>query len=225
MAKRKLAKTVGPTERAYPALQQAYDFLNKRFFDGRLPGCMITMQRRRGANGYFAFERFQGGGGKLWDEIAMNPMHFHTRSTAAVLSTLNHEMAHQWQFHTGHPSRRGYHNKQWGDRMEEMGLMPSSTGQPGGRRTGQRVSHYMVPGGPFERVLAELPFDPDTLYQDVWGEKEGKTRKNKTAYHCPDCGLTVWAKAAVRVACIECESREMIADDANDFGPYAPKGD
>jgi predicted RNA-binding Zn-ribbon protein involved in translation (DUF1610 family) len=215
-SKRKPAKQVevvlGPTEHAYPALQAAYDFFNKRFFGGRLPGCLITMQRRRGANGYFAFERFQGGDGKLWDEIAMNPMHFRNRSHNLVLSTLNHEMAHQWQHHEGHPSRRLYHNQQWGDRMEAMGLMPSTTGQPGGRRTGQRVTHYIIPGGPFERALAELPFDPDALYQDVVGEKEGKPRKNKTTYNCPDCGLTAWAKAAVRFACVECGYREMIAE-------------
>src|SRR5437870_4868277 len=87
-------KQGGPTEHAYPALSAAYDYLNKRFFSGRLPGCMLTMQRRRGANGYFAFERFQGGDGKLWDEIAMNPMHFRTRSPDMVLSTLGHEMNH-----------------------------------------------------------------------------------------------------------------------------------
>jgi hypothetical protein len=208
-----VATPVAPTERAYPALQAAYDFFNQRFFGGRMPGCMITMQRRRGANGYFSFERFKGGDGVLWDEIAMNPMHFRIRSHAAVLSTLAHEMKHQQQYHQGKPSRRGYHNREWADSMEEIGLIPSTTGQPGGRRTGQRVTHYIQSGGPFERALAELPFDPDTLYQDVCGEKEGKPRQNKTKYTCPDCAGNVWGKPNYRVACVECGHCEMIAED------------
>ncbi len=205
-------KQIDPTQHAYSALHKAYNYLNKRFFGGRLPGVMLTMQRRRGANGYFAFERFQGGDDRLWDEIAMNSMHFRTRSPDMVLSTLAHEMVHQRQHHEGKPSRRNYHNKQWGDWMEAMGLMPSTTGQPGGRRTGQRVTHYIIPGGPFARAVAELPFDPDALYQDIAGEREGKPRKQKIKHECPDCGLAVWSnKPTARVACIDCE-REMIVD-------------
>ena len=142
----------------------------------------------------------------------MNPMHFRTRSPDMVLSTLGHEMNHQRQYHQGKPSRRGYHNAQWGAWMEEMGLMPSTTGQPGGRRTGQRVTHYIIPDGPFASAIIELPFDPDSLYQDVWGEKEGKPRKRKIKYECPECGLAMWGnKSEARIACVECDC-EMPAD-------------
>jgi hypothetical protein len=37
--------------------------------------------------------------------------------------------------------------------MREIGLQPSSTGEPGGMETGQTVSHYILPGG----RLAQLP--------------------------------------------------------------------
>jgi hypothetical protein len=37
--------------------------------------------------------------------------------------------------------------------MREIGLQPSSTGEPGGMETGQTVSHYIIPGG----RLAQLP--------------------------------------------------------------------
>jgi hypothetical protein len=33
--------------------------------------------------------------------------------------------------------------------MEEVGLIPSSTGAPGGKRTGQSMSHYIDPDGKF----------------------------------------------------------------------------
>jgi predicted SprT family Zn-dependent metalloprotease len=81
------------------------------------------------------------------DEIAMNPVYFSIRTIKATLSTLVHEMVHQWQFHFGEPGRRGYHNKQWAARMERVGLMPSDTGEPGGRKVGQSMTHYIIAGG------------------------------------------------------------------------------
>lgn len=68
------------------------------------------------------------------DEIAMNPVYFSIRTIKATLSTLVHEMVHQWQFHFGKAGRRGYHNKEWAALMERVGLMPSDTGQAGERR-------------------------------------------------------------------------------------------
>jgi hypothetical protein len=73
-------------------------------------------------------------------------------------------MVHQEQDHFGKPSRNGYHNKGWGLLMERVGLMPSSTGKPGGKRTGQKVSHYILADGPFARAFAARQFDD--LYFD-----------------------------------------------------------
>jgi hypothetical protein len=67
-----------------------------------------------------------------------------------------HEMVHHWQAHRGDPRRGRYHNHEWADRMEARGLMPSHTGEPGGRRVGQRVTHYIIAGGRFEQVCDDL---------------------------------------------------------------------
>jgi predicted SprT family Zn-dependent metalloprotease len=76
-------------------------------------------------------------------ELALNPDNFTGRSDELILSTLVHEMAHVWQETYGEPSRRGYHNRQWAGKMREVGLQPTSTGEPGGMETGQSVTHYM----------------------------------------------------------------------------------
>ena len=81
--------------------------------------------------------------------LSFNPDSFESRTAEDVLSTLAHEMAHAWQHHFGTPSRAGYHNVQWGGKMEEIGLMPSNTGKEGGGRTGQQMTHYIVDDGPF----------------------------------------------------------------------------
>jgi hypothetical protein len=104
-----------PTRRTYKTLDDAYSFFNARLFAGKLPACLITMQRKAGARGYFSSERFGSADGKeVTDEIALNPSHFRTRTPEQTLSTLVHEMTHLEQHHFGEPSRSGYHNKQWG---------------------------------------------------------------------------------------------------------------
>jgi hypothetical protein len=43
-----------PTQRTYERLNEAYAYFNDRLFSGRLPSCLITMQRKNGIYGYFA---------------------------------------------------------------------------------------------------------------------------------------------------------------------------
>lgn len=145
-----------PTPEAYSELQQAFDHFNSQLFEGALPPCLITLQREKRTFGYFSDARFVRRSGEKTDEIAMNPQFFAVRSVRETLSTLAHEMVHQWQFHSGMPGRRGYHNREWAAKMEEIGLMPSSTGQPGGKRVGERVTHYIAVGGRFDVSCAAL---------------------------------------------------------------------
>lgn len=65
-------------------------------------------------------------------------------------------MAHAWQFHFGKPGRRGYHNKEWANKMESIGLMPSSTGSPGGAKTGDKMADYPIADGLFIQKATEL---------------------------------------------------------------------
>lgn len=145
-----------PTEEAYAELQQAYDFYNDKLYDGRLPDCMITFQREKKTMGYFSAGRFVRVNGVKSDEIAMNPEYFALYPMVEVLQTLVHEMAHMWQHHFGNPTRACYHNKEWAAKLEAIGLMPSSTGAPGGKKTGQKMADYVLRGGRFELVTREL---------------------------------------------------------------------
>lgn len=145
-----------PTEEAYDALQQAFNHYNEALFEGRIPYCLITMQRDQKYAGYFSPKRFVNRDGQMTDEIAINPSYFAVVPLLTVLQIIVHEMVHAWQFHFGKPSRRSYHNKEWGAKMIEVGLMPTSTGLPGGKQTGQRVSDFAIAGGPFMRATDDL---------------------------------------------------------------------
>lgn len=154
-----------PTGQVYGELEQAYDHFNRLLFDGELPAVIITLQRKKGARGYCSRLRFanRDSQGQKATEIAMNPAYFGVRTIRETLSTLTHESCHVWQFHFGQPGRRGYHNKEWADKMEAIGLMPSDTGEPGGARTGEHMTHYIIPGGPFDRACDALLTEGFTL--------------------------------------------------------------
>ncbi|HCK0577560.1 TPA: SprT-like domain-containing protein [Pseudomonas aeruginosa] len=144
-----------PTEEAYQELQLAYDFYNRHLFGGQLPTCLLTFQREKSTLGYFSPRRFIRVDGTVTDEIALNPAFFAVIPLMEILQTIGHEMAHLWQFHFGTPSRAGYHNAEWAAKMESIGLMPSDTGAPGGRRTGQKMGDYVIKGGLFERCTKD----------------------------------------------------------------------
>jgi hypothetical protein len=121
------------------------------------------------------------------------------------MGTLVHEMVHLWQQEFGRPSRRNYHNREWGDKLESVGLMPSDTGEPGGKRTGQRVTHFVIPEGPFDLAFRAMP--PE--YQLPWSsgglaERDKPKRTDKIKYECPTCGAAVWGKAGLNIICGDC---------------------
>lgn len=132
-----------PTATQYSRLQQAYDFFNAELFGGQLPPCLITLQRQKRVMGYFSRRRFVDAEMNFTDEIAMNPEFFGREVVVEVLQTIVHEMCHLWQCHLGKPGRRAYHNQEWADKMESIGLMPSSTGKPGGSITSKRGLEWL----------------------------------------------------------------------------------
>ncbi len=199
-----------PTTQTYTSLSTAYDFFNRELFNGLLPPCLITMQRHKGAFGFFSGERFANTANpkEITDEIALNPVHFATRKPNEVLSTLAHEMVHLWQHHFGEPPRKGYHDKQWAAKMREIGLIPTATGEEGAKETGQKMTHLIEENGRFARAVSRLLAEhPAILYSDR-SENETERRKktaSKTKYTCPSCGLNAWAKPEAPLVCGTCQ--------------------
>lgn len=200
------------TKIAYNNLQSAYDFFNEKLFSKQLPSCMIVLNRKARVNGHFV--------NKIWelennevakDEISINPDQIPNRSLDEVLSTLVHEMCHLWQFNFGKPSRNGWHNKEWGAKMEEVGLIPSNTGEEGGKKTGQQMTHYIAKNGPFQYATSELKQKGFSLgvkpvsLSDERKEAAKKKKASKTKFSCPECGTNAWGKPDLNIMCGDCE--------------------
>ncbi|MBL8525075.1 MAG: sprT domain-containing protein, partial [Betaproteobacteria bacterium] len=88
--------------------------------------------------------------------IALNPARFAERSLAEILQALVREQCTLWQHEFGEPARAHYQNREWADQMISIGLMPSHTGEPGGRQTGQNVQQFVIKDGLFESACRSL---------------------------------------------------------------------
>jgi predicted SprT family Zn-dependent metalloprotease len=214
---RKADQPTAITPIEYGGLQEAYDHFNKELFGGTLPDVFITYQRRANSGGYFSPDRFSGRVDELGrHELALNPDGFIGKTDEWIDSVLTHEMGHVWQHAHGKPSARGYHNKEWAAKMKEIGLQASSTGMVGGKETGQRMMHYIIPGGAFQKSyqrLAATGWKLNLQSAPVSGPKGGKN--SKTKFTCPECGQNAWGKPDLAVICKPCRI-EMKSADATD---------
>jgi len=194
-----MTKTVSPTMEVYENLQKAFDKLNEAIFDNSMPQVIITLQRKKNVVGFFCKDRF----GKSLDEIAMNPQYTNLRSPMETLSTLAHEMVHQWQHIYGTVTKSNHHNAEWAAKMHSIGLPPRPT-KPGGKITGSSVTHAIDPNGLFASVATEIlkVVDLDRV-GDVAVEGPPPVRKSGKymKYTCPCCKSVARGKKDMTLFC------------------------
>lgn len=195
-----------PTVEQWDAYQQAWSWFNDKLFEGNLAPCILNFSRRtKRTNGFFAPQKWAKDE-QVVPEISLNPDQL-KRPLAEVMSTLAHEMTHQWQFQSGNPSRGGYHNTEWGQKMKEIGLYPSNTGQPGGKETGQQMTHYVIEGGLFETAFQTMPEE----YSIPWTSgieqvnPAPKKLESKVKFTCLSCGVNAWGKPGLLIKCKPCD--------------------
>ena len=217
-----------PTNQQFSSLNGAYKYFNRKLFKNQLPGCILNFSRLRGTHGFLAPDRWKRLDEKEFSthEISLTPTTLY-RTPIEIFSTLVHEMVHLWQWEFGSPSRNGYHNKQWAAKMIEVGLIPSHTGKPNGKQTGQKMTHYIEKDGRYQLAFGKMPekyilpftsLDGEVMKRLIEGSNsdgEGQERKkrllklrppakNKTKYTCPSCKANVWGKPELKIRCDEC---------------------
>ena len=119
--------------------------------------------------------------------------------------------------------------KKWAAKMKEIGLQPSTTDEPGGKETGQSVTHYIIAGGPYAKAYAKLKARGFRLHwQSTPAEEGAKAKKaSKTKYTCPECGQNAWAKPDALLICGACYEEDnsaistMVAEPAAEEDPGA----
>lgn len=232
------SRTESPTLQVSAEWQTRYSYFNARLFGSVLPDCIITFTKNPVAQGYFCAEAFRDREGEIAHEIAMNPTYF-ALGDMESFATLVHEMCHLWRHVFGPRNRKGgygapgYHDVVFADKMESIGLMPSSTGKPGGKRTGFHMRDYPIEGGPFDLACRELliggegvnwrdareaiwvftPASAEHQAHDTSETRTPSTRKTATRFVCTGCDLKARAKSTARLRCDDCD-RPLIASPA-----------
>jgi hypothetical protein len=201
-------ETDRPTEAQYAAFVHMFSHFNENLFDGALPQPILTFSRRPRAFGFFAPDRWAARADetRMVSEIAVNPDQLKSEPPIEIASTLVHEACHLWQHVFGKASRAGYHNMEWSKKMESVGLMPSSTGEPGGKRVGQKMSDYVIAGGRFAEAFAMMPdewFFP-FVSQAPDGKKPSGADCSKSKFKCPTCGDIARGKPTLMIDCRKC---------------------
>jgi len=203
------------TKNQYGKLDFFYDYYNKELFQGILSDCMLTTyNRRKQTGGFFINKSWKNKETKntYIHEINLNPIYF-DNDNKDWHSTLVHEMVHLWQQDYGKPSRSSYHNKEFAEKMIEIGLMPSNTGLQGGKKTGQSMSHYIIPDGLFINIFNKLTeneinymasFAPVSNILEISDKStEAKKIVSKLKYTCP-CITNIWGKPGLDIICGRC---------------------
>lgn len=204
-----IIEPANPTTAQFAAYQAMYDYFNRELFGGQLKPVILNFSRMNKTYGFFAPKRWGNESSKtITHEISLNPSHLALRSAIETVSTLVHEMVHCWQQEHGKPGRGRYHNGQWASKMEASGLMPSTTGMPGGAKVGDRVSHYIMKDGLFEKRFKAMP----PAYLLPWSsadlEPEKKPRAaSKLKYSCLTCEANAWGRPGLNIMCGDCEEQ------------------
>jgi predicted SprT family Zn-dependent metalloprotease len=213
---RKADKPIALTPVEYSGLQEAFDHFNATLFDRSLPDCFLTYQRKANSAGSFSSDEFSSRVANFSrDGVRLNPDLFVGHTDAQILQNLVHQMCHAWQHHHGKPSGRGYHNREWVDKMKSIGLQPTSTGGVGGKETGARVFDYVIPDGSFSRACAKLEADGWRLNLQSApreGPKDQTAKTNsKSKFTCKSCGQNAWGKPELEIlaslAAFRCERK------------------
>ena len=217
-----------PSSKFYGLFQFIFDHYNFQLFNGDIKDCVLVITRKNNVMGHYSYQKWFHMDDQETDELAINPSMFTRFPLLEICQTIVHEMCHGWQYHYGNPSERNYHNREWADKMISIGLMPSSTGNPGGKEVGQKMSDYPVKSGAFIKASEELinsdvfaglfyEVSPDMIalidhdkplfeqIKDYVIDQENnpqKPRKSKLKYSC-SCS-NVWGKPGLEMMCKSC---------------------
>jgi predicted SprT family Zn-dependent metalloprotease len=199
------------TQDFYTSFQIAYNIFNKELFNLELPQCFITLNRKKNIQGFFCPQAFTESTDSLnfIAEISLNPDYL-VKPIKETLSTLVHEMCHLWCDVQGYKARKGFHSKEWGNKMLEVGLQPINAKTGEKAISGAKMNDEIIVGDLFDTVcdklLKEVSFN---LVNIPVTEVKKEREKTKFKYFCPDCDAEFSGKRDLNVLCGNCDGSKF----------------
>jgi len=208
------------------ALEEAFDWINKRFYEGALPSPVITMSEGKGRyRGWFwAGTKDNPDAGKIWHtkDGSHNANELNVcsdsldRSFEEIVDTLCHEMVHCYNNmeHVQDCARAGFrHNRKFKEAAEAHGMKwnPPVEGDEASQADYKRVgfSRVSLKDEVKDEVYEALNGLKKALviYRDTTckGKKTPSKKSNVIKYMCPCCGNSVRATKVVKIMCMDCD--------------------
>lgn len=197
-------------ETAVHELYKAFNLLNEKFYENKLPEPYIvilsTVQKK--AYGWFTPN-------KIWTdvegkiekhEIAISAEYLN-QDFMQVMDTLHHEMIHLY-CHTNNiqdTSRKGrYHNKNFKSESEKRGFVYTAT-EPD-KRHGWAFNEL---SDETKEIIKSFNLNPDALKLARKIRESNSKKKPVYKYECPTCGCKARSSKQLNLTCGDCEE-EMI---------------
>ncbi len=195
---------------ALDELHRCFDILNAKYYEGKLPEPVISIQKSRPNNlGHFTL-------GKVWKnqneteneesaryEININPVNMN-RPAEEIIETLHHEMVHYVNRQNEIKDCNGQvHNKKFKTAAERVGLICEKSKQYGWGYTSLSESLKTF-------IVEEMKPDPKAFKYFRLGSvvpvKVKKPREKKSfKYICSGCDQTAKAGRDAKIKCGNCD--------------------
>lgn len=134
--------------------------------------------------------RYGHNGFGLRGEVAINVCYLDDRPFWEVLGTLLHELLHAWQQAHGTPGKRNYHNREFRDKAESLGLVVDRRG----------VTTYAAES-PFKRLLRQYGVEAPSVEPPEPAPVAGSSKLKKWSCGCTNVRCAVsWLHAR----CLRC---------------------
>lgn len=194
-------------------LEEAFNAINRHYFESTLPRAIITIQSSPSAYGHCTLYDAWRDNSKTYKEINIGAETLN-RPLANTIATLVHEMVHLYCCINGikDTSRGGtYHNKRFKKEAEKRGLIIEYD---------KRIGHSItVPSKILKAFISNQHWKNKlTIHRrGVVGADQKKKKKPSSTRKltCPVCGLSVRATRDVKVLCIDCNA-QLIVDTVDE---------
>ena len=192
-------------------LEEAFNVLNRHYFNGELPKAIITIQSSPRAYGHFTTYDAWKNKDKGFKEINIGAESL-DRPLANTIATLIHEMVHLYCFVNDiKDTSRGntYHNKRFKAEAEQRGLIIEYD---------KKIGHCITqPSKELRSFIAKQKWRNKLNIHRSGGvgadEPKGRTRtpSHTRKYVCGKCGNSVRATKDVNIACLDCREQMIVS--------------
>lgn len=184
-------------------LENIFNYYNEKLFENKLPEVVLSFSRDPKMSGMFLPGKW-GNENKTVHELVINS-DFFKPTEMEFHQMIVHEMCHLFQFEFGTPGKRGYHNLEFQEIMNRVGLQTSDSGTPEGFKTGYKMADYPIESGSFLQAFQNISnvYPVDFSIEPKTEIKPKTNQGSRTKYSC-SCS-NIWGKDNLQVSCNSCK--------------------